>query len=81
IANVNQIMLIFAVVEPPLEPYQLSRFLVKAESTGLDVILCLNKSDLISTQQQTEINERLVSWGYQPIFISVYKSINIDKIA
>ncbi|NWF59823.1 MAG: small ribosomal subunit biogenesis GTPase RsgA [Fischerella sp.] len=82
IANVNQIMLVFAVADPPLEPYQLSRFLVKAESsTSLDVVLCLNKSDLISTEQQVEINERLVSWGYQPIFISVYKSINIDKTA
>ncbi|MHC5829357.1 MAG: GTPase RsgA, partial [Nostoc sp.] len=42
IANVNQILLVFAVADPPLEPYQLSRFLIKAESTGLDVLLCLN---------------------------------------
>ncbi|MCP6758999.1 MAG: small ribosomal subunit biogenesis GTPase RsgA [Fischerella sp. CENA71] len=81
IANVNQILLVFAVADPPLEPYQLSRFLVKAESTGLDVVLCLNKSDLISTQQQNQINEYLIKWGYQPIFISVYKSINIDKLS
>ncbi|KOP23354.1 GTPase RsgA [Hapalosiphon sp. MRB220] len=81
IANVNQILLVFAVADPPLEPYQLSRFLVKAESTGLDVVLCLNKSDLISTQQQNQINEHLIKWGYQPSFISVYKSINIDKLS
>ncbi|WP_315790516.1 small ribosomal subunit biogenesis GTPase RsgA [Fischerella sp. JS2] len=81
IANVNQILLVFAVADPPLEPYQLSRFLVKAESTGLDVVLCLNKSDLITTQQQAEIHQRLSNWGYQPIFISVYKSINIDELA
>ncbi len=81
IANVNQILLVFAVADPPLEPYQLSRFLVKAESTGLDVVLCLNKSDLITTQQQNQINEYLISWGYQPSFISVYKSINIDKLS
>ncbi|MBD2430417.1 MULTISPECIES: small ribosomal subunit biogenesis GTPase RsgA [Fischerella] len=81
IANVNQILLVFAVADPPLEPYQLSRFLVKAESTGLDVVLCLNKSDLITTQQQAEINQRLSNWGYQPIFISIYKSINIDNLA
>ena len=71
IANVNQILLVFAVTDPPLEPYQLSRFLVKGESTGLDVVLCLNKSDLITSQEQAEIKERLNNWGYQPTFISV----------
>ncbi len=80
IANVNQILLVFAVTDPPLEPYQLSRFLVKGESTGLDVVLCLNKSDLISSQEQAEIKERLNSWGYQPTFMSVYKGINIDVV-
>lgn len=80
IANVNQILLVFAVTDPPLEPYQLSRFLVKGESTGLDVVLCLNKSDLITSQEQKEIEERLNSWGYQPTFISVYKGINMDAV-
>lgn len=81
IANVNQILLVFAVADPPLEPYQLSRFLVKAESTGLDVVLCLNKSDLISQLQQEELSDRLNKWGYQPIFFSVNKNINIDLLA
>lgn len=81
IANVHQIMLVFAVADPPLEPYQLSRFLIKAESTGIDVVLCLNKSDLVSPQQQQEISDRLGAWGYQPLFISVNKGINIDEIS
>lgn len=81
IANVNQILLVFAVADPPLEPYQLSRFLVKAESTDIDVILCLNKSDLISKEQQAEIYQQLGNWGYQPIFISVSQGINVDEVA
>jgi ribosome biogenesis GTPase / thiamine phosphate phosphatase len=80
IANVNQILLVFAVADPPLEPYQLSRFLVKAESTGLDVVLCLNKGDLVSTQVQSEISSRLLGWGYQTLFMSVKSHVNIDKI-
>ncbi|NEQ25449.1 MAG: GTPase RsgA, partial [Microcoleus sp. SIO2G3] len=40
VANAEQILLVFALVDPPLDPYQLTRFLVKAESTGLDVCLC-----------------------------------------
>lgn len=81
IANVNQILLVFAVADPPLEPYQLSRFLIKAESTGLDVLLCLNKSDLISPQEQQQVSDRLLGWGYQPIFISVKNGINTDQAA
>ncbi|MGF2034694.1 MAG: small ribosomal subunit biogenesis GTPase RsgA [Nostoc sp. CmiVER01] len=81
IANVNQILLVFAVADPPLEPYQLSRFLIKAESTGLDVLLCLNKSDLISPQEQQQVSDRFLGWGYEPIFISVKDGINTDQAA
>ncbi|BAZ29833.1 ribosome small subunit-dependent GTPase A [Cylindrospermum sp. NIES-4074] len=81
IANVNQILLVFAVADPPLEPYQLSRFLVKAETTGVDVLLCLNKSDLISPQVQQQISDRLTGWGYQPLFISVQSHLHLDQIA
>ncbi|MEA5550297.1 small ribosomal subunit biogenesis GTPase RsgA [Anabaena cylindrica UHCC 0172] len=81
IANVNQILLVFAVADPPLEPVQLSRFLIKAESTGVDVLLCLNKCDLISPEEKQQISDRLLVWGYQPLFISVQNQINIDLIA
>jgi ribosome biogenesis GTPase len=79
IANVNQILLVFAVANPPWESSQLSKFLIKAESTGLDVLLCLNKSDLISATAQQATNDRLLAWGYQPIFISVKDGLNLDQ--
>ncbi|MBD2136879.1 small ribosomal subunit biogenesis GTPase RsgA [Anabaena sp. FACHB-1237] len=81
IANVNQILLVFAVADPPLEPIQLSRFLIKAESTGIDVILCLNKCDLIDEEEKQKIGDRLINWGYKPIFISVQNNINIGEVA
>jgi ribosome biogenesis GTPase len=80
IANVDQILLVFALAEPSIEPYQLSRFLVKAESTGLDVCLCLSKSDLVSIADQTYWRERLEDWGYQPVFISVHKGIGLAEL-
>lgn len=80
IANVEQIILVFALEEPPLDPYQLSRFLVKAESTGLDVRLCLNKSDLLTIEQQQQWRDRLQSWGYQPVLISVQEKSSISEV-
>jgi ribosome biogenesis GTPase / thiamine phosphate phosphatase len=80
VANADQILLVFAVEDPPLEPWQLSRFLVKAESTELEICLCLNKQDLISLSQQEEWQQRLKSWGYNPVFISVEKSQGLEEL-
>ena len=46
VANIEQILLVFALAEPVLDPWLISRFLVKAESTGLEIAVCVNKIDL-----------------------------------
>lgn len=68
IANVDHIALVFALAEPALDPLQLTRFLLKAESTGLAVSLILNKSDLVSEPERRAWGDRLHEWGYTPIF-------------
>jgi ribosome biogenesis GTPase len=80
VANANQVLLVFALEEPPLDPHQMSRFLVKAESVGLEVCLCLNKSDLITEQQRQEWKDRLLEWGYQPLFMSVYTGTGVEEV-
>lgn len=81
VANADQILLVFALADPPLDPYQLTRFLVKAESTGLDVRLCLNKSDLVSHEALEEWKSHLKDWGYEPVFISVHKFQGIEELS
>jgi ribosome biogenesis GTPase len=71
VANADQILLVFALAEPDLDPHQLTRFLVKAELTGLEVCLCLNKRDLVDAEQQAAWTARLAAWGYPPVMISV----------
>ncbi len=80
IANADQILLVFAMAEPTIEPYQLSRFLVKAESTEIDVCLCLSKSDLASDEEKDHWWKRLSEWGYEPLFISVKQAIGLTEI-
>ena len=80
IANVDQILLVFALASPTIEPYQLSRFLVKAESTGVSVCLALSKSDLVSINEQQHWKTRLGEWGYQPIFISVRQQLGLIEL-
>lgn len=80
IANAQQILVVFALEEPTLDAYQLSRFLVKAESTGFKVSLCLNKRDLVTQQQQQHWQQRLEAWGYQPVLISVHNGTCLEQL-
>lgn len=80
-ANADQILLVFALAQPALDPTQLSRFLVKAESTGLEVCLVLSKCDLLDAEEQVEWRDRLEEWGYDPVLISVYRSIGLEQLA
>ncbi len=80
VANAQSILLVFAVEEPTLDPWQLSRFLVKAESTALNLCLCLNKCDLITQLQQQKWHKRLEQWGYQANYISVQQQSGISEL-
>jgi len=80
IANVNQILLLFSLIDPPLDPYQLSRFLVQAETTGLKVCLALNKMDLTTIAEQRQWQTRLAQWGYQPNFLSVVTGQGVETL-
>lgn len=80
VANANQILLVFALSQPNLDVLQLSRFLVKAESTGLKICLALNKIDLIAKEEQEAWYERLSKWGYEPVLFSVNTKEGIDKL-
>ena len=77
VANADRILLVFALTEPDLDPASLTRFLVKAESTGLEVSLCLNKCDLVTAQELEQWRDRLKRWGYDPMFISVRSGLGI----
>ena len=80
VANADQILLVFALSAPPVEPLQLSRFLVKAESTGMRVQMCFNKRDLVSAEEQCQWHARLTDWGYEPIMISVAQGAGLQDI-
>lgn len=81
VANADRILLVFALAEPDLDPTSLTRFLVKAESTGLEVSLCLNKCDLVTKEQLEQWRDRLSEWGYEPMFISVHSGSGIKENA
>ncbi|MGB3200753.1 MAG: small ribosomal subunit biogenesis GTPase RsgA [Nodosilinea sp.] len=71
VANADHILLVFALAEPDLDPQQLGRFLVQAESTGVPVNVLLNKSDLVSAETRRYWESELSEWGYRVTCLSV----------
>ncbi|OKH11629.1 small ribosomal subunit biogenesis GTPase RsgA [[Limnothrix rosea] IAM M-220] len=80
VANADQLLLVFALAEPLLDPWQLSRFLVKAESTGLSLLLALNKQDLLTMEECETWRERLSQWGYDTVFLSVEQQMGLELL-
>ena len=70
VANVSLVAVALAVEQPGFDPDQASRFLLTAERTGLEVLVLLTKTDLISTEEQSRIKSRLQGWGYEPLLLS-----------
>ena len=80
VANVDRVLLAWALTEPQIDPYQLSRFLVSLASQDLDVMLCFTKRDLVSADFCQNWCDRLESWGYKPLAISVHTGEGIDML-
>jgi ribosome biogenesis GTPase len=80
VANADQLLLVFSLAEPEPDAYQLSRFLVKGESTGLPVLVGFNKTDLAEPTLQQHWYQRLRSWGYTPQMVSVQQNHHIHEL-
>lgn len=69
IANVDQAVLVFSLVEPDFSHHLLDKFLVHTESAGLSSIICLSKADL-SNKGIDSIKELYQSIGYSVLATS-----------
>ncbi len=47
VANVDQVVIVMAIVEPDLKPHLIDRYLASAAQGGIKPIICLNKVDLV----------------------------------
>ncbi|MBS3810319.1 MAG: ribosome small subunit-dependent GTPase A [Halanaerobiales bacterium] len=81
IANVDQVVIIHSLKNPPLEKKLLDRFILMVESSGLKPLIAFNKVDLIDDleQMKTElfVYEEI---GYNTFFISAKEHIGLDNL-
>jgi len=74
VANISNIYITFSVEEPKLNLSQVNRFLISAESMGVEVSLVLTKCDLISEKKRSFLLDKFGTWGYQAITLNLQKS-------
>ena len=80
VANISNIYVTFSVEEPELNLSQVNRFLISAESMGVEVSLVLTKCDLISDKKQIFLLDKFKKWGYQAIILNLYKSDHFEDL-
>jgi len=79
VANISNIYVTFSVEEPELNLSQVNRFLISAESMGVEVSLVLTKCDLISDTRISSLLDKFGKWGYQAITLNLQKSDNFNN--
>lgn len=80
VANVDQVVLTFAAVNPDINPLLVDRFLVIAELSELEIILCINKIDLADMSTVAALAERYEEIGYKVLTVAAKSGVGIDKL-
>ena len=74
VANISNIYITFSVEEPELNLSQVNRFLISAETIGVEVSLVLTKCDLITDERKSFLIDKFGKWGYQAITLDLQKT-------
>lgn len=80
VANIDQLIITFALREPDMNSLLLNRFLVLAEWSGIpEIIICFNKLDLLPNAAHDFVKP-YVEAGYRVIFASAQEQKGIEEI-
>jgi ribosome biogenesis GTPase len=80
LANADRVVVVVALAQPSLDLDGLSRFLLSAETTGLEVLPLLSKADLVTQHDLNQWLQRIGSWGYEPLSFSLSDSQAIERL-
>jgi ribosome biogenesis GTPase len=80
VANVDQVVFVFAVKEPFPSLRKLDRFLVVAEMNELTAVICANKIDLAKPEKARKLFDVYAQIGYQVIYTSVKTGEGIEAL-
>jgi ribosome biogenesis GTPase len=80
VANVDQVVIVMALVEPDLKPHLIDRYLVSAEQGGITPIICLNKADLADAAPYQSLIGLYSQLDIPVLFTSAVTGLGIDRL-
>ncbi len=80
VANVDQAVVLFAIVRPDPNYNVLDKFLIQMRQNKLPVIICFNKQDIATKEEQQELMSAYENCGYEVLFISAREGAGIDEL-
>ncbi|KAL2611323.1 hypothetical protein R1flu_023015 [Riccia fluitans] len=80
VANVDNLLIVFSIDQPQIDEKVLSRFLLEAESTGIDFSLVLNKVDLVEQKVVEYWQAKLAEWGYMAVLCSADRKLGLRDL-
>ena len=80
VANIDQAIVVFALMDPEPNLNLLDRFLVMMETQQIPVTICFNKADLTKAREEEKYRAIYEPAGYDVVFISVYEKEGVDEI-
>ena len=80
VANVDQALILFAIVKPNPNFNLLDRFLIRMEQQKLPTIICFNKEDIASPEEKAALCKSYETCGYQVLFISVLENRGVEQV-
>jgi ribosome biogenesis GTPase len=80
VANVDQMVAVFAAARPKPKWHLLDRYLVTAEAAGVQAVVCINKLDLVAPASLGEIVDLYSGLGYPVMLSSVVDGRGIDVV-
>ena len=80
VANVDQAFVIFAMENPKPNFLLLDRFLIMMEQQGIPAVICFNKKDLASEEEQRELLNTYEGCGYRVILSSTLTGDGLEEV-
>ncbi|TCU70639.1 ribosome biogenesis GTPase [Tissierella praeacuta] len=79
VANITQAIIVMSIKRPDINPWLLDRFIIMAEHENLDIVICINKSDL-AEEKALDLKSIYKNIGYKVINTSTVTGEGIDEL-
>ncbi|AGB40856.1 ribosome small subunit-dependent GTPase A [Halobacteroides halobius DSM 5150] len=80
IANVEQVVITVSISNPDLHFKLLDRLLILGRAADLEIVICVNKIDLVGIKKARKIMEYYKEIGYNILYTSAEEEINLGQL-